>query len=163
PRRQAHRLRRLRQNGPHLAGGARTSFREERNMITWLPRCCGLLVLVLLLAAAPPPRPWAAEVTSRTGPRGSDRRAGCEAAGAALSPGGKRVLSGSCDKTVRLWDVKAGKELRKMTGHSDRVYRVAFGPEGQAISGGKDRTMRLWDLNTGKNAGVFIGHTDALV
>ncbi len=77
--------------------------------------------------------------------------------GAALSPDGKRVLSGGVDKTVRLWDADTGKELRKMTGHTDAVYSVAFGPEGQALSGGcrMDGTMRLWDLNTGKQAAVF--------
>src|SRR5437660_4397835 len=42
--------------------------------------------------------------------------------GAALSPDGKRVLSGGGDdKTVRLWDADTGKELRKMTGHTGAV------------------------------------------
>src|ERR1043166_6791260 len=49
--------------------------------------------------------------------------------GAALSPDGKRVLSGGVDKIVRLWDADSGKELRKMTGHTGAVYSVAFGPE----------------------------------
>jgi RNA polymerase sigma factor (sigma-70 family) len=63
---------------------------------------------------------------------------------AALSPDGKRVLSGGVDKTVRLWDTDTGKELRKMTGHTGLVWSVAFGPEGQALSGGGgDGTMRI--------------------
>jgi WD40 repeat protein len=60
---------------------------------------------------------------------------------------------------VRLWDATTGKELAKLTGHKPEVYRVAFGPEGQAIFGSGDGTMHLWDLNTGKDAGVFTGHT----
>ena len=77
--------------------------------------------------------------------------------GAALSPDGKRVLTGGGDKIVRLWDADTGQELRKMTGHTTAVCSVAFGPEGQALSGGcrMDGTMRLWDLNTGKQAAVF--------
>ena len=82
--------------------------------------------------------------------------------GAALSPDGKRVLSGGGDRTVRLWDADTGKELRKMTGHTGDVVSVAFGPKGRALSGSFDRTMRLWDCDTGKNVGVFSGHADVL-
>jgi WD40 repeat protein len=81
--------------------------------------------------------------------------------GAALSPDGKRVLSGGSDKTVRLWDATTGKELFKYQGHTESVVSVAFGPEGKALSGSVDGTMRLWDLNTGKRAGVF-GHSGSL-
>jgi WD40 repeat protein len=66
---------------------------------------------------------------------------------AALSPDGKRVLSGSLVwNVVRLLDTTTGKELRTLEGHTGAVLSVAFGPEGQAISGSIDGTMRLWDL-----------------
>src|SRR5262249_36855731 len=64
-----------------------------------------------------------------------------------LSPDGKRALSGSHDRTVRLWDVETGKEVRQLTGHTDVVWAVAFSPDGRrAVSGGQDRTVRIWDL-----------------
>src|SRR5439155_1157615 len=82
--------------------------------------------------------------------------------GAALSPDGRRVLSGSEDTTVRLWDAATGQELLKMTGHTKKVYPVLFAPENQALSRSEDGTVRLWDLNTGKNIGVFAVRTDVV-
>ncbi len=83
----------------------------------------------------------------------------------ALSPDGKRVLSGgSHDTTMRLWDADTGKELLKISCHTDKpfdiagVLGVAFGPDGQALSCGCDGTARLWDLSTGKQLRLFKGH-----
>jgi WD40 repeat protein len=65
----------------------------------------------------------------------------------AFSPDGKKALSASADQTVRLWEVKTGKELRRLKGHTDLVYGVAFSPDGtQALSGSSDKTVRLWDV-----------------
>jgi WD40 repeat protein len=81
----------------------------------------------------------------------------------AFSPDGRRALSGSADKTVRLWDVATGAELRCLEGHSDEVLAVAFAPDGRrAISGGQDRTLRLWDLASGRQIRTFAGHTDKI-
>jgi WD40 repeat protein len=43
---------------------------------------------------------------------------------------GKTVVSGSRDKTVRVWDAVTGKEVQKLEGHSGTVYSVAFSPVG---------------------------------
>jgi len=80
----------------------------------------------------------------------------------AFAPDGGKAVSGSRDKTVRLWNVADGKELRCLEGHSDAVTCVAFTPEGNLLSGGRDRTVRLWDSATGKELGKFTGHTDVV-
>jgi WD40 repeat protein len=74
----------------------------------------------------------------------------------ALSPNGRRVLSGGDDRTVRLWDLQDGREHRRMTGHRGDVNGVAFTPDGQfAISGSRDQTVRLWDLDAGRELPRF--------
>jgi WD40 repeat protein len=50
----------------------------------------------------------------------------------AISPDGRSLASGSGDKTIRLWDLASGKELRRLKGHTDGVRSVAFAPDGRS-------------------------------
>lgn len=68
----------------------------------------------------------------------------------ALSPDRRLALSGSDDRTVKLWDVATGRVMRDFIGHSDKVSAVAFSPDGRlALSGSRDQTLKLWDVATG--------------
>ncbi|MGD0094842.1 MAG: protein kinase, partial [Planctomycetota bacterium] len=77
----------------------------------------------------------------------------------AFSPDGKLALSGSIDKTLKLWDLSTGSELRTFSGHTDRVNSIAFSPDGKlALSGSWDKTVKLWDVATGRELRIFSGH-----
>ena len=43
---------------------------------------------------------------------------------------GARVVSGSSDDTVRIWDAASGNQLKVLTGHTGGVMSVAFSPDG---------------------------------
>jgi WD40 repeat protein len=77
----------------------------------------------------------------------------------AFSPDGRRVLSGSADKTIKLWDTATGSLIRTFEGHSSQVNSVAFSPDGtRVLAGGLGKTFELWDAATGALIRTFEGH-----
>jgi WD40 repeat protein len=65
----------------------------------------------------------------------------------AFSPDGKSVLTGSQDKTARLWDAATGEPIGKAMRHEGDVRAVAFSPDCKSVlTGSSDNTARLWEV-----------------
>ena len=81
--------------------------------------------------------------------------------GVAFSPDENRIVSGSFDHTVRVWDARSGVELADLRGHTAAVTSVAFSPSGdRVVSGSDDKTIRVWDARSGAEMVVLYGHTN---
>jgi WD40 repeat protein len=81
----------------------------------------------------------------------------------AFSPDGKRVVSGSKDKTVCIWDAEIGQIVAgPFEGHMNGVNSVAFSPNGKwVVSGSDDKTIHIWDAETGQIiTDPLKGHTN---
>src|SRR5258708_1575610 len=77
------------------------------------------------------------------------------------SPNGRHVVSGSWDKTIRIWDAETGAAVGDpITGHVAGALSIAYSPDGRHIvSGSSDKTIRIWDAETGGAVGEPItGH-----
>ncbi|KAF5340202.1 hypothetical protein D9611_007895 [Ephemerocybe angulata] len=95
----------------------------------------------------PPPPPLSGHASSVTS--------------AAFSWDGTKIVSGSDDQTVRVWDALTGELQTVLEGHSTYVVSVAFSPDGKdVVSGSYDNTVRVWDVLGGRVKRVLRGHGD---
>jgi WD40 repeat protein len=82
------------------------------------------------------------------------------------SPNGYHIVTGSDDKTIRIWDAETGAAVGEpLKGHTLGVWSVAYSPDGRhIISGSDDSTIRIWDAETGAAVGKPLeGHTNGVL
>ena len=69
----------------------------------------------------------------------------------AFSSDGVYLVSGSYDKTVKLWDMQTGGIVKEFAGHNRQVQSVCISSNSTVVASGSfDQTVRLWDIQTGE-------------
>jgi WD40 repeat protein len=78
----------------------------------------------------------------------------------ACSPDGSRALLGSVDGTIRVWDIRTGRQLPALSGHGAAVTSLGFDSAGRlVVSASMDGTVRVWNMTTGQPEQALVGHT----
>ena len=77
-----------------------------------------------------------------------------------FSPKNKRLLiSGSWDKSIRVWNQKSKKTIKILKGHSHGVITLNISKYGDLLaSGSADKTIKLWNLDTLAETKTLSGH-----
>ncbi|XP_064629049.1 uncharacterized protein LOC135488385 [Lineus longissimus] len=70
----------------------------------------------------------------------------------------RRMVTGSLDRTIKLWDIKTGNLLQTLRGHLKGVWCLQFFTDSLLVSGSYDCTLRIWNLRTGLTLRTLIGH-----
>ncbi len=74
----------------------------------------------------------------------------------AVSPDGRRAVTGGDDRTVRLWDLPSGREVQRLARHKAGVTGVAISADGKLIlSSGRDQSLRGFDAHSGREVKTF--------
>lgn len=81
---------------------------------------------------------------------------------------GRLIVSGSGDRTARIWDAETGRPIHTLVVEDQDskdagVTSVAFSPDGKYVAAGSlDRMVRVWDARTGEFIERLKGHSDSV-
>jgi WD40 repeat protein len=79
----------------------------------------------------------------------------------AFSPDGKKVVSGSYDSTMRVWDITTGQADQTYSGD---ITSMAFSLDGKkVVSNCSDSAVRVWDIATGQAEQTLKGGVGSVV
>ncbi|KAI8621009.1 hypothetical protein BC830DRAFT_1224959 [Chytriomyces sp. MP71] len=72
-----------------------------------------------------------------------------------------KIVSGSDDQTIHIYDTNTGRLRKKLVGHDGGVWALQYWGDA-LVSGSTDRTVRVWDMDTGLCTHLFEGHTSTV-
>ena len=80
------------------------------------------------------------------------------------NPYGDKIITGSFDKTCKLWDANTGECYYTLRGHASEIVCLGFNPQSTVIAtGSMDNTAKLWDVETRTEVCTLAGHTAVIV
>lgn len=74
----------------------------------------------------------------------------------------EKIVTGSRDNAIKIWDIKSHELLRELRGHEGSVLCLQF-DDTRIISGSSDATVRVWDLATGNCLQILDQHTQSVL
>ncbi len=81
----------------------------------------------------------------------------------AMSRDGRLAVTASKDRTLNVWELRAGRHLRTLRGHTDAINAVALSGDGRlALSASDDQTLKVWDVRSGRELRTLVGHSDVV-
>ncbi|KAK7929494.1 hypothetical protein WMY93_005889 [Mugilogobius chulae] len=81
----------------------------------------------------------------------------------AVEPGNQWFVTGSADRTIKIWDLASGKLKLSLTGHISTVRGVAVSTRSPYLfSCGEDKQVKCWDLEYNKVIRHYHGHLSAV-
>ena len=72
-----------------------------------------------------------------------------------------RIVSGSSDNTIMIWNIDTGECEKVLEGHTSSVSSLSVLSDGRVISGSHDKTIRVWNIDTGECEKVLEGHSSS--
>jgi WD40 repeat protein/mono/diheme cytochrome c family protein len=102
-------------------------------------------------------------VKQLVGPLDSDDEVLC----LAISPDGKKLGAGGCDRLVRVWDISGGvqgaKPIATIENHADWVFGISFAGDGKHLfTCSRDKTAKVWDLVARESVLTFPDHQNTV-
>ncbi|KAG0229358.1 chromatin-remodeling complex subunit ies6 [Actinomortierella wolfii] len=73
-----------------------------------------------------------------------------------------KIVSGSRDNTIKVWDFATGECLRTYSGHGASVLCLQY-DDSRIVSGSSDATIIVWELDTGAILQRLTGHSDSVL
>ena len=75
----------------------------------------------------------------------------------------KRIISGSDDNSIKIWNAENGELIKTLNGHTDWVFSVCFSSDNKRIvSGSYDKSIKIWNTDTGELINTLNGHTNSV-
>ena len=82
----------------------------------------------------------------------------------AYSPDGKFAVTGSADKTIKLWEVATGREIRSYLGNSGDITFLTFNQTGKHVASiDLDYSLKIWEVASSKEIRTITIPNDRII